>query len=238
MQMLVEDLKRSLADLANPEKAKILQKFFKTGKGEYGEGDVFLGVTVPLQRKVALGFYQKINLEAIQQLLGSEIHEHRLTAVLMLVLRYEHSKNLTQKHEIATFYVQNAQKFNNWDLVDSGCYKILGHYCFHQEKEEILLGLAESENLWKKRISVVSSLYFIKQNALETPIELILINLHHKHDLMHKANGWMLRELGKKDEVRLKDFLDEYATQLPRTTLRYAIERLEPTLRKYYLELR
>jgi len=238
MLTLVEDFKRCLADLADPEKAQIYQRFFKTGKGEYGEGDIFLGITVPQQRLVAKEFYLKLNLDEIQELLNSEIHEHRLTSVLMLVLRYEKSKDDSSKQSIVQFYIQNAKNFNNWDLVDSGCYKILGHHCFHQHKEEILFALAKSENLWEKRISVVSTQYFIKQKSLDIPLELILQNLHHPHELMHKANGWMLRELGKIDEDKLTDFLDIYTTQLPRTTLRYAIERLGPTLRKYYLELK
>lgn len=232
------ELKKAMNDLANEKKAQTMQKYFKAGKGEYGEGDSFLGITVPLQRMVAKDFYNELELNDIQELLSSNVHEHRLTAVLMLVLKYEKTKNQELKNQIVEFYLKNTLRFNNWDLVDSGCYKILGHYVFHNQKEVILYKLAESESLWEKRIAVVSTLHFIKNKSLQIVPEIVLMNLHHSHDLMHKANGWMLREMGNRDEAMLLDFLDEYATQLPRTTLRYAIEKLDTSLRQYYLKLR
>lgn len=232
----VKVLKESMQNLANEEKAKNMQRYFKTGKGEYGEGDLFLGLTVPMQRTVAKEFYQKIGFDELQELLDSPIHEHRQTAIFTMVLQYEKSKDECFQENLVAFYLRNIQRMNNWDLVDSGCYKILGHFAFHQTKEKILFTLANSDSLWEKRIAVVSTFYFIKKNSLDLPIEIIQENLYHSHDLMHKANGWMLREIGEKDDAKLKDFLDEFAPKLPRTTLRYAIEKFDPTLRKYYLE--
>lgn len=232
------DLLNAMDDLANEKKAKTMQKYFKSGRGEYGEGDEFLGLTVPIQRLIAKDFYKELELNDIQELLNSNIHEHRLTAVLMLVLKYEKNKDSKFRNEIIKFYLKNTLRFNNWDLVDSGCYKILGHHAFNQNREDILYRLAESENLWEKRIAIVSTLHFIKNKTLSVVPEIVLINMNHPHDLMHKANGWMLREMGNVDEAMLLDFLDEYATQLPRTSLRYAIEKLDISLRQYYLKLR
>lgn len=231
------DLLNAMDDLANEKKAKTMQKYFKSGRGEYGEGDEFLGLTVPIQRLIAKDFYKELELNDIQELLNSNIHEHRLTAVLMLVLKYEKNKDSKFRNEIIKFYLKNTLRFNNWDLVDAGCYKILGHHAFNQNREDILYRLAESENLWEKRIAIVSTLHFIKNKTLSIVPEIVLINMNHPHDLMHKANGWMLREMGNVDEAMLLDFLDEYATQLPRTSLRYAIEKLDISLRQYYLKL-
>ena len=223
---------------SDPKKAQTMQKYFKSGKGEYGEGDEFLGITVPIQRMIAKDFYKEISLEELGELLQSKIHEYRLTAVLMLVLKYEKTKDQELRNKIVESYLRNTLRFNNWDLVDSGCYKILGHHAFTQNREDILYQLAESENLWEKRIAIVSTLYFIKNKSLNIVPEIVLMNLNHPHDLMHKANGWMLREMGNMDEAMLLDFLDDYATQLPRTSLRYAIEKLDDTLRQYYLKLK
>jgi 3-methyladenine DNA glycosylase AlkD len=234
----LKDLKDSMQNLANQKKAESMHRYFKTGNGEYGEGDQFLGISVPIQRSIAKRFYKDLDFDQIQELLDSAIHEHRLTAVFILVLQYEKSKEDCFRDNLVAFYLRNTQKMNNWDLVDSGCYKIIGHYAYHQNKEKIIFNLANSDSLWEKRIAVVSTLYFIKKKLLDLPLEIILENLFHSHDLMHKANGWMLREIGEKDEAKLKDFLDDYAPKLPRTTLRYAIEKFDPILRKYYLELK
>lgn len=231
-------LLQAMDDLANEKKAKTMHRYFKAGKGEYGEGDGFLGITVPLQRMIAKDFYKDLSLDDIGQILQSKVHEHRLTAVLMLVCKYEKTKDIKLKNQIVDFYLQNTLRFNNWDLVDSGCYKILGHFALTQGREDVLYELAKSDNLWENRIAVVSTYYFIKNKSLEIVPEIVLMNLHHSHDLMHKANGWMLRELGNVDDARLLDFLDEYASELPRTTLRYAIEKLDVSLRKYYLGLK
>ncbi|MDM1297369.1 DNA alkylation repair protein [Empedobacter falsenii] len=235
---MIEQLKSTLQDLADEVKAKIMMRFFKTGKGEYGEGDIFLGISVPNQRLIAKEFYQQVSLNDIENLLNSDIHEYRLTALLMLVLKYEKSKDELVRKEIIDFYLAQTSQINNWDLVDTSCYKILGHYCFHQKREELLFELADSEDLWEKRIAIVSTMYFIKQKSFSIVPEIVLKNLNHSHDLMHKANGWMLREMGKMNEEKLIEFLDEYTLQMPRTTLRYALEKIDPILKDYYMKLK
>ncbi len=235
---MIEQLKSTLQDLADEGKAKIMMRFFKTGKGEYGEGDIFLGISVPNQRLIAKEFYQQVSLNDIKNLLSSDIHEYRLTALLMLVLKYEKSKDELVRKEIIDFYLAQTSQINNWDLVDTSCYKILGHYCFHQKREELLFELADSDDLWEKRIATVSTMYFIKQKSFSIVPEIVLKNLNHSHDLMHKANGWMLREMGKMNEEKLIEFLDEYTLQMPRTTLRYALEKIDPILKDYYMKLK
>ena len=235
---MIEQLKSTLQDLADDDKAKIMMRFFKTGKGEYGEGDILLGISVPNQRLIAKEFYQQVSLNDIKNLLNSNIHEYRLTALLMLVSKYEKSKDELVRKEIIDFYLAQTSQINNWDLVDTSCYKILGHYCFHQKREELLFELANSEDLWEKRIAIVSTMYFIKQKSFSIVPEIVLKNLNHSHDLMHKANGWMLREMGKMDEEKLIEFLDEYTLQMPRTTLRYALEKIDPILKDYYMKLK
>ncbi|GGF09194.1 3-methyladenine DNA glycosylase AlkD [Chishuiella changwenlii] len=236
--MILNEIKFTLQALANPEKAKILMRFFKTDKGEYGEGDTFLGITVPEQRLIAKQYFQNISLKEIEDLLSYNIHEYRLTSLLMLVFKYEKTKDIQEKKEIVLFYLSQTSRINNWDLVDTSCYKIVGHYCFHENEEQILYNLASSDDLWEKRIAIVSTMYFIRQQSLEIVTEMVLRNMNHSHDLMHKANGWMLREMGKKDESVLIDFLDEYAIKLPRTSLRYALEKLEPSVKDYYMKLK
>ncbi len=236
--MIVNQVKNTLQDLADEGKAKIMMRFFKTGKGEYGEGEIFLGISVPNQRLIAKEFYQQVSLNDIENLLNSDIHEYRLTALLMLVLKYEKSKDELVRKEIIDFYLAQTSQINNWHLVDTSCYKILGHYCFHQKREELLFELADSEDLWEKRIAIVSTMYFIKQKSFSIVPEIVLKNLNHSHDLMHKANGWMLREMGKMNEEKLIEFLDEYTLQMPRTTLRYALEKIDPILKDYYMKLK
>ena len=235
---MLEQIKSTLHDLADVNKAKILSRYFKTGKGEYGEGDQFLGITVPNQRLVAKEFYQDISLEEIKDLLSFDLHEYRLTALLMLISKYEKTKDANAAKELVDFYLSQTSRINNWDLVDTSCHKILGHYAFHHNKEDILYDLANSTDLWEKRIAVVSTWYYIRKKTLDIVPEIVEINLNHPHDLMHKANGWMLREMGKKDDEKLIHFLDEYAFKLPRTTLRYAIEKIDPTLKDYYMKLK
>ncbi|WP_312076907.1 DNA alkylation repair protein [Chryseobacterium sp.] len=233
---MIEDIKNALADLSIPEKAAFFPKFFKTGQGEYGEGDLFLGVKVPDQRVVAKEFYAKISLDEIAELLNSNYHEHRLTAVFMLVSKFEKTKDKNTKEEIANFYLNNLKGINNWDLVDSSCYKILGRYAFENDLDEILIRLSDSENMWHKRIAVVGTMYHVKKGSFNLTKKLVLNNLSHPHDLMHKANGWLLREIGNKNEQELLDFLNIYYSKMPRTSLRYAIEKLGENLRQDYLK--
>lgn len=233
---MVNQIKEALAFFANQEKAAFYPRFFKTGKGEYGEGDIFIGVTVPDQRKIVKEFWNKISLKELSELLSSKIHEHRHTALLILVAKYEKAKSISEKQDIVAFYLDHLKYINNWDLVDNSCYKILGKHCFENQNFKILEQLSDSENMWHKRIAIVSTMYFIKKNQFELAQKLALNNLHHSHDLMHKANGWLLREMGKKDEQELIHFLDEHYKTMPRTSLRYAIEKLEEDLRQDYLK--
>ena len=230
------ELKLALQDLSSQEKAAFLPFFFKTGKGQYGEGDEFIGVTVPDQRKVAAAYFQKIPLEELARLLSSKIHEHRLTALLMLVSKFEKAKDFAAQTEIVHFYLKNRQQISNWDLVDTSCYKILGRYCFENQDDTILKNLAAEAHLWSKRIAVVGTMFHLKKGSFSLTKELVLKNLSHSHDLMHKANGWLLREMGKKNEQELLDFLNRYYKEMPRTTLRYAIEKLDEEVRQDYLK--
>jgi len=230
------EIQQALAILAIPEKAKFLPKFFKTGKGEYGEGDLFLGVIVPDQRKVAKDFYKKIPLEQLSELLSSKYHEHRLTALLMLILKFEKSKEKSQQREIIDFYLSHLDFINNWDLVDTSCYKILGRYCFENQNSKILEKLSDSKNMWEMRMAIVGTMHYIKKGQFELTKTFALKNLKHPHDLMHKANGWLLREMGKMNETELLDFLNPHYKEMPRTCLRYAIEKLDEELRQDYLK--
>jgi len=222
-----------LQSVGTPDKAAHLQKYFKTGPGQYGEGDVFIGVVVPHTRSIA-----KANLgmpfPEICILLKSEFHEARLCALLILTERFKKAKEKDRK-EIFEFYFKNVSCVNNWDLVDLSCPTVVGMYLLDKERN-ILYKLAESNCLWEQRIAIVSTYAFIRENEFYDTLELSKKLLTHKHDLMHKAVGWMLREVGKRDRRTLTDFLEEYATKLPRTTLRYAIEHYPEPERLYFLK--
>lgn len=233
---MLKEIKESLAILSIPEKAAFFPKFFKTGKGEYGEGDLFLGVKVPDQRAVAKEYYAKISLEELSELLSSPYHEHRLTALIMLISKFEKTKDLSVKEEIINFYLKHLDFINNWDLVDTTCYKILGRYAFENQKENLLRELADSDQMWHKRIAVVGTMHYIKKGSFELTKEFVTQNLYHPHDLMHKANGWLLREMGNKNEAELISYLNQYYKEMPRTCLRYAIEKLDEELRQDYLK--
>ena len=235
---MIDEIKAALQDLSSSEKKEFLPKFFKAGKGEYAEGDQFIGVTVPDQRQIAKVFCNKVSLAELEELLSSPIHEYRLCALLILVSKFEKSKDSTEKKEIVEFYLRNKKFINNWDLVDTSCYKILGRYCYENQNDSILKDLSEEEILWSKRIAVVATMFHVKKGSFALLKELVLKNLHHEHDLMHKANGWLLREMGKKDEEELLNFLNLHYQKMPRTTLRYAIEKLDEDLRQDYLKSR
>lgn len=230
-----QTISKALSDLSIQEKAEFFPRFFKTGKGEYGEGDIFIGVTVPDQRSVAKEFYNKISLEELSELLSSKIHEHRLTALLILVYKFEKTKDKIQQKEIIDFYLNHTKHINNWDLVDTSCYKILGRYCFENQDSKILEKLSDSKNMWEMRMAIVGTMHHIKKGQFELTKTFALKNLKHPHDLMHKANGWLLREMGKKNEPELLDFLNLHYKEMPRTCLRYAIEKLDEELRQDYL---
>ncbi|WP_027381078.1 DNA alkylation repair protein [Chryseobacterium daeguense] len=236
MSEVIKEIEEALAVLSIPEKAAFFTKFFKTGKGEYGEGDVFLGVKVPDQRAVAKEYYAKISLKDLSRLLSSKYHEHRLTALFILILKFEKSKDKTAKDEIVEFYLNHLQYVNNWDLVDSSCYKILGRYAFENQKEDLLRTLSNSEEMWHKRIAVVGTMHYVKKGSFDLTKEFVTQNLKHHHDLMHKANGWLLREMGQKNEAELITYLNRFYKEMPRTCLRYAIEKLSENVRQDYLK--
>ena len=233
---IVDEIKLALEALALPEKEAFYPRFFKAGKGEYAEGDLFIGVTVPDQRAVGKEYWNKISLEELGELLSSPIHEHRHLALLMLVTKYEKSKNADEKQAIVDFYLKHKEYINNWDLVDSSCYKILGRHCFEAQNDSVLYELSDEENLWSKRIAVVATMHYIKKGQYELTKKMALNNLQHPHDLMHKANGWLLREMGNKNEKELVDFLKVHYQSMPRTSLRYAIEKLDEDLRQDFLK--
>lgn len=233
---IIKEIQEALAVLSIPEKAAFFPKFFKTGKGEYGEGDLFLGVKVPDQRAVAKEYYSKISLDELSGLLSSKYHEHRLTALFILILKFEKTKDKAVKDEIVEFYLNHLQYVNNWDLVDSSCYKILGRYAFENKKEDLLKKLSDSEEMWHKRIAVVGTMHYVKKGSFDLTKEFVTQNLKHTHDLMHKANGWLLREMGQKNEKELIGYLNKYYKEMPRTCLRYAIEKLDEDLRQDYLK--
>lgn len=228
----MDDIISALKNAGNPTKAAILSRFFKTGKGQYGEGDVFLGVTVPEQRSIARK-HVNISLVEIAALLDSPIHEYRLTGLLILVEQFKR-KNENGKRKIFEFYFQHSKKINNWDLVDLSADKIVGEYLLDKDTS-ILSKLATSDNFWQQRISMVATYAFIKKGRFDETIKIATILLNDKHDLIHKAVGWMLREAGKRDQQVLLDFLDKHSATMPRTMLRYAIEKLDEKTRALYL---
>lgn len=230
--MSLEEIKSDLREKAKPEKVSIYQNFFKTGKGQYGEGDIFIGVTVPDTRSVAKKHLSK-SLQIISDLLQSKIHEERYVALLILVEQYK--KFPEKRKEIYEFYMKNTRRVNNWDLVDSSADDIVGPYLEDKDRS-ILYSLAESDNLWERRISIISTFYYIKKSEFKDTLKISEMLLSDSHDLIHKAVGWMLREIGKKDQEVLEKFLKNHYTNLPRTTLRYAIERFPEEKRKSYLK--
>ena len=231
----MDKLKAELLKLKNPSKAKILQGFFKTGKGEYGEGDIFLGITVPISRIMAKK-YAHLSFSELKKLLSGKIHEERLIALLILVENFKKGSE-SEKKKIYNFYLTSTHRINNWDLVDLSAEKIVGAYIFDKPKN-ILKKLAQSKNVWERRIAIISTFYFIKNNHFEETLAIARMLLDDTHDLIHKAVGWSLREIGKRSLVTLEKFIDKYTSTMPRTTLRYAIERFPEAKRKRYLSMK
>lgn len=228
-----------LKELADPERAKNSAWFFKTGPGQYGEGDQFLGVIVPEQRKIAKRLYKQLALDEAIESLHSPWHEERLTAIFILVLKYQKGAQI-DKDQVADLYLENARYVNNWDLVDSSAGYILGDWLDNSPyKMKVLTKLAKSNIIWERRIAMLSCQNYINKGRSEEAFQIIEILKNDSHDLIQKAVGWMLREIGKRvDRKDLTDFLDENAATLPRTTLRYSIEHLPIEQRKFYLALR
>ncbi len=229
LQLIKKDIKK----LANKEKKAIYQKFFKTGRGEYGEGDIFLGLTTPQSKEITKK-YANLTLKDLQELLNSKIHEHRSIALGILVNQYAKADE-KKKMSVFKFYMKNYNNINNWDLVDLTAYKIAGFYLLDKNKK-ILYDFAKSNHLWKKRIAMISCFQFIRHNEFVDTLKIARILLHDKHDLIHKAVGWMLREVGKRDQPLEERYLKKYYKVMPRTMLRYAIERFEEKKRQRYLK--
>ncbi len=227
-------LKQDIQKAADPIKGKFLQRFFKTGKGQYAEGDVFLGLTVPQSRVIAKK-YRFLPLSSVQALLKSKIHEERLIALLILVDRFATSDEEGRKR-IYTLYLASTRWINNWDLVDTSADKIVGRYIFEHPKERhVLKTFAKSPLLWERRIAIIATFWCIKQGRFDDTLQIAKILLSDTHDLIHKAVGWMLREVGKRSLQIEKDFLLVHYKRMPRTSLRYAIEHFPPAVRKQYL---
>jgi len=233
-------LTKEIKNQANKAQAAILQRFFKTKPGQYGAGDRFLGLKVPLQRELARK-YSNLDLKSIQALLNSPFHEFRLIGLLILVEQYQLASDLKSKSRIVAFYLKNTKAINNWDLVDLSVYKIIGDFLWLEEAagrpiQPLLDKLAGSKNIWERRMAIVATYAFIKNGQAKETFRLARKLLQDEHDLLHKAVGWMLREVGKRvSREQLLAFLDANYKRLPRTALRYAIEHLRPSEREHYL---
>jgi 3-methyladenine DNA glycosylase AlkD len=222
-----------LRSLGCPEQAAILARFFKTGPGQYGEGDQFIGVKVPVIRNVGKAF-QRLPLSEVECLLHSEIHEERLLALVILVGQFHKSDDAARK-QIYDLYLANTQEINNWDLVDVSAPKIVGGY-LEQRSRRPLYRLAKSACLWERRIAILATFHFINQGDFTDTLKIAEVLLGDKADLIHKAVGWMLREVGKRDVAVLEAFLNDHCRAMPRTMLRYAIERFPEKLRRKYMD--
>lgn len=234
MKNMLQNIREDLRRAGNKDKARILQRFFKTGKGEYGEGDIFLGVVVPDIRRVVKRYADAPEPD-VKKLLYSKFHEERLCAVLVLVEQYKHGDERDKK-KIFDFYIKHKNRVNNWDLVDLSAHHIVGAYLEKGNKNLLYTTLAKSKNLWDRRIAVLSTFHSIKQGDSKEALKVAQILLHDSHDLIHKAVGWMLREVGKRCSLQQEEqFLKKYAHVMPRIMLRYAIERFPLQRRQEYL---
>lgn len=232
---MIQNLKNDLKSLSNKDKAKILQWFFKTWVWEYWEWDIFLWITVPELRELSKK-YKELSFENLEILLSSKIHEERFLALAILRLNFCKTSDISIKNKIFEFSYKNIFYINNWDLVDSFIPYVWWEYLFGKDKD-ILYKLVKSNNLWERRISIMTTFYFLKHWNFTDTIKICEILIQDKHDLIHKATGWMLREIWKIDQKILCDFLDKYSKIMPRTTLRYSIERLEKDKKVYYMNL-
>ncbi|RYU97561.1 DNA alkylation repair protein [Emticicia agri] len=236
----MNELISELQAIANPERAKASAWFFKTGKGQYGEGDVFIGISAPDLRAICKK-YNSLPLEDLQVLLNDPIHEYRMAALMILVSQIKKAKGDTQKR-IYDFYLKNTQQINNWDLVDASARDIVGYYLYDKDRE-ILYDMARTNHLWTQRIAIIATWYFINKNQYEETFRIAEILLSHKHDLIHKAVGWMLREIWKKEKasgievIQVEQFLKKNIGKIPRTALRYSIEKMTEERRKYFMTL-
>lgn len=244
-----EKIIKDIRGYKDEKQGQVLGRFFKTGKGQYGEGDVFWGIDVPTSRKIAER-YVHISRKDILKLLKNEVHEVRFVALLILVAQYKKATDLKparphessgaggEKAELVKFYLENTKYVNNWDLVDTSAHQILGDFLAEKDdlEKRLLMTLSHSKNLWEQRIAIVATFAFIRKGELDWTYKIVATLDKHTHDLIHKACGWMLREAGKKDQKRLREYLDINAASLPRTMLRYAIEKFPEPVRLAYLK--
>ena len=230
--MGLSQIRKRLQTLSSPETAKALQWFFKTGPGQYGEGDVFIGIKVPPLRKVAAEFRSE-PLTTIRSLLKSKIHEERTLALMILVHQFAKADE-SHRQQIYDFYFAQMRFINNWDLVDGSASYIVGPFLLDRDRKPLYI-LAASASVWERRIAILSTFYFIRQYDFADALKIARLLLDDKHDLIHKASGWMLREIGKRDQPALDAFLKKHYLQMPRTMLRYAIERFPESRRRKYL---
>jgi 3-methyladenine DNA glycosylase AlkD len=230
-----KEISKRLQKMGDKEDARFLQGFFKTGAGQYGEGDIFLGIRVPAVRNLAKE-YNDLPLKEALQLLRSPYHEVRLFTLISFVNAFAEGDEIIQK-KIYDMYLANTEYINNWDLVDISAPKIVGAYLLEKSRKP-LYQLAKSKSLWERRIAVLATFFFIKNNQFDDSLKIAEILLRDKEDLIHKAAGWMLREIGKRDAECEEKFLAKHCRTMPRTMLRYAIERFSPAKRRMYLECR
>lgn len=235
MESTFTDVKNAILALAQPERAVLLARFFKTGPGQYGEGDQFLGLSMPQQR-IIVKQYANLSVSEVEQLIHDPIHDCRMVGLLIWVSQSLKASSM-QQAIIRERYLANRAYINNWDLVDVTCPHIIGRYVAQSSDRSILYELANEKNLWSQRIAIVSTLALIRLGQFGDTFAIAELLLLHKHDLIHKAIGWMLREVGKRNPDALEEFLHDHVQQMPRTTLRYAIERFDPSRRQYYLDL-
>ncbi|MDR2252140.1 MAG: DNA alkylation repair protein [Endomicrobium sp.] len=228
--LLLKDLKKYGDSIF----AKFTRKLLNICKDRYAQDDILLGVRVPKQRELAGKYAKYINLEETEKLLQDKVHELRFIALVILSKEYKRADNKL-KSKIMKIYLRNYKYINNWDLVDTSAPHISGHYWYNNKLDKFW-EFAKSGSLWKERMAMISTFYFIRQNRFNETLKLAEVFLNHKHDLMHKASGWMLREIGKRDKKALLSFLDKYASLMPRTMLRYSIKKLTKQQRKFYLK--
>ena len=231
----MNSLLKQMLSHANPEQVPGLMRFFKTGPGQYGEGDKFLGIKVPVTREIVKQCWKEANLAELDECVNSEFHEVRLAGLLALIQKFKHSKDALAQQECIDFYLAHTEKINNWDLVDLTCYPLLGEWLLDKDRT-LLYELAQGgKTIWEQRIGIVSTMTFVRKGELEDTFAIADILLHHPHDLIQKATGWLLRECGKRNKAALETFLATRYKTMPRTSLRYAIEKFPEEERKSYL---
>lgn len=238
MSSAAQHLTKAIMAAADPQQAVALSRFFRCGKGQYGEGDKFLGVKVPQTRAAVKAHWRECNDDELESLMTSPWHELRLAALLTLVMRFKNARrDPSEQAKIIEYYLGHTRWINNWDLVDLSCYELLGAWLLDKPRTMLYNLAADGRSLWEQRIAMVSTMAFVRRGQLDDTYALAEQLLGHPHDLIHKAVGWLLREAGKRDAARLELWLRQHIATTPRTTLRYAIEKFPENLRRELLSL-